>query len=289
VARHLLRYAVLAARGPLKCVVLDADNTLWGGIVGEDGLDGLALGPEYPGSVYVDFQHRLLALQQRGVLLALCSRNNLDDVLAVLRTHPHQLLREAHFAALRVNWEPKSGNLRALAAELNLGLDAFALVDDSPHERAEVAAALPDVEVVPFPAQLVDLPHCLDELPRLEILALTEEDRRRTALYAGERARRAAGGEAGDVEAYLRSLAMVMTIAVDAPRHLPRIAQLTQKTNQFNLTTRRYGEDDVRRMLDDPTGWWPTSASPTPSATAAWSASPWCAASPAPRPRSTPS
>jgi FkbH-like protein len=252
VARHLLRYAVLAARGPLKCIALDADNTLWGGIVGEDGPDGLALGPEYPGTVYVDFQRRLLELQQRGVLLALCSKNNLDDALAVLRHHPHQLLRESHFAALRVNWEPKSANLRALAAELNLGLDAFAFVDDSPHERAEVAAALPMVEVVPFPAQLVDLPHCLDEQPRLEILALTDEDRRRTALYAGERARKVAAGQAGDVESYLRSLGMVMTVGVDRSRHLARIAQLTQKTNQFNLTTRRYGEDDVRRMLDDP-------------------------------------
>ncbi|MDX2170992.1 MAG: HAD-IIIC family phosphatase [Deltaproteobacteria bacterium] len=252
VARHLLRYAVLAARGPLKCIALDADNTLWGGVVGEDGPDGLALGPEYPGTVYADFQRRLLALQQRGVLLALCSKNNLDDVRAVLRGHPHQLLREAHFAAMRVNWEPKSANLRALAAELNLGLDAFALVDDSPHERAEVAAALPMVEVVPFPAQLVDLPHCLDELPRLEILALTDEDRRRTALYAGERARQAAAGQAGNVDDWLRSLGMVMTVGADVSRHLARIAQLTQKTNQFNLTTRRYGEDAVRRMLDDP-------------------------------------
>ena len=251
VARHLLRYAVLAVHGPLKCIALDADNVLWGGIVGEDGLDGLALGPEYPGNVYVAFQRRLLELQQRGVLLALCSKNNLADVLAVLREHPQQLLREAHFAALRVDWEPKSANLAALAAELGIGLDAVAFVDDSPHERAEVGGALPQVEIVPFPAQLVDLPHCLDDVTRLEILALTDEDRRRTALYAGERARRAAVGQAGDLDTYLGSLGMVMTVGVDAARHAARIAQLTQKTNQFNLTTRRYDEAEVRRMQAD--------------------------------------
>ncbi len=252
VAERLMTYAVLLKTPRAKCIVLDADNTLWGGIVGEDGPDGIALGPDYPGSVFVAFQRRLLDYQQRGLLLALCSKNNEADVLEVLRQHPHQLLREPHFAALRVNWSPKPANLRELAAELNLGLDTFVFVDDSPHECLAVRQELPQITVVQRPASLPDVPRCLDHLPTLEVLGLTEEDRQRTELYVQERRRRELRATAGDVDQYLRSLNMRMTIGVNDTRQVARIAQLTQRTNQFNLTSRRYSEADIREWMADP-------------------------------------
>src|SRR5215472_14578361 len=131
VARRVVSLGAALKLPKAKVLALDADNTLWGGIIGEDGIDGIALGPEYPGNTYMDFQRRLLDYRQRGFLLVLCSKNNPADVDVVLSRHPHQLLREHHFAARRVNWSPKAENLISLAKELNLGLDSFILVDDS--------------------------------------------------------------------------------------------------------------------------------------------------------------
>jgi FkbH-like protein len=157
--RHLVSYAAVRLLPRAKVIVLDADNTLWGGIVGEDGPSGIALGPDYPGSLYVAFQHRLLELQQRGFLLALCSRNNPADVAEILANHPHQVLRAEHFAAQKVNWAAKPENLVALAEELNLGLESFVFVDDSAHEGLAVRLQLPQVTVVQAPADPLELPH----------------------------------------------------------------------------------------------------------------------------------
>ena len=258
VARRIVAIGTVLGRPRAKVLVLDADNTLWGGIIGEDGMAGIALGPDYPGSLFVDFQRRILDLQQRGFILALCSKNNAADVDQVLQNHPHQLLRDGHFAARRVNWIAKPENLKSLAAELNLGLDSFIFVDDSDHECAAVRHALPQVEVVQVPSRVIDMPTCLDQVARLEVLALTSEDGAKTALYAQERQRRdlnndieRSGGGAGD---YLLRLDMRMHIELAALAHVPRLSQLTNKTNQFNLTTRRYDEQRVRAMVLDP-GW----------------------------------
>lgn len=250
--RDLMRYALRLTSAPAKCVVLDADNTLWGGIVGEDGPAGIALGPDYPGSCFVAFQQRLLRLRQRGLLLAMCSKNNEADVLEVLRSHPHQVLREEHFAALRVDWEPKPANLERLARDLNLGVDSFVFVDDSPHECHAVRSSLPAVTVVQAPADPLALPTCLDDEPRLEIVALTSEDRDRARMYGEERQRQELAAGAGSVEEYLASLDMEMTVRVNDGAHLARVAQLTQKTNQFNLTTRRHGEGEVAAFMEGP-------------------------------------
>lgn len=258
ITRRVLAIGTLLVRPKAKVLVLDADNTLWGGVVGEDGIDGIQLGPDYPGNLFVDFQRRILGLQQRGFILALCSKNNAADLDPVLREHPHQVLREAHFAARRVNWLPKPDNLRALAAELNVGLDSFIFVDDSDHECAAVRHALPQVEVVQVPRRVLDVPTCLDAVARLEVLSLTAEDLTKTALYAQERQRRAlldstasAGVGAAD---HLARLGMTMRIGLDKPTHVPRLSQLTQKTNQFNLTTRRYDEQRMQAMVCD-SGW----------------------------------
>jgi FkbH-like protein len=252
IVRRLMKYVLVLKQPRAKCVVVDADNTLWGGLVGEEGIDGIELGPEYPGSAYVAFQRRLLDIQQRGFLLALCSRNNEAEVRHVLADHPHQLLRESHFAALRVDWEPKPASLRSIAAQLNLGLEALVFVDDSAHECLAVRQSLPEVTVVHAPAEPAALASCLDDVARLEIVALTDEDRARTALYAQERQRRALASSSDDFDHYLASLDMTMTVGIDDARHVARIAQLTQKTNQFNLTTRRYDEAEIRRFMADP-------------------------------------
>jgi FkbH-like protein len=168
------------------------------------------------------------------------------------------LLRDEHFAARRVNWTAKPDNLVSLAEELNLGLESFIFVDDSDHECAAVRHALPQVEVIQVPARAVDVPSCLDHVARLEVLSLTREDSAKTAMYAQERRRRellqsaAASTDSGD---YLERLGMSMTIAIDVADHVPRLAQLTQKTNQFNLSTRRYDESQVRAWVADPR-WW---------------------------------
>jgi FkbH-like protein len=237
----------------VKVIALDADNTLWGGIIGEDGFDGIALGHEYPGNAYMTFQRRLLDFQQRGFILALCSKNNPADVEQVLNDHPHQILKPEHFAAIRVNWEPKTDNLGALAEELNLGLDSFIFVDDSDYECALIRRELPEVEVIQTPARPVEVPYCLDQVSRLELLSLTVEDLRKTEMYAQERIRRQlrqSAERSGGLEGYLASLEMVMTVRIDDPAPLKRLSQLTQKTNQFNLTTRRYDEQHMRRLID---------------------------------------
>ena len=237
----------------VKVIALDADNTLWGGIIGEDGFDGIALGHEYPGNAYMTFQRRLLDFQQRGFILALCSKNNPADVEQVLNDHPHQILKPDHFAAIRVNWEPKSDNLVALAEELNLGLDSFIFVDDSDYECALVRRELPEVEVIQTPARPIEVPSCLDQVSRLELLSLTVEDLKKTEMYAQERVRRQlreSAERSGGLEDYLASLEMVMTVGIDDPAPLKRLSQLTQKTNQFTLTTRRYDEQHMRRLID---------------------------------------
>jgi FkbH-like protein len=251
-ARRVIAVGTVLKRARAKVIALDADNTLWGGGVGEEGITGIALGPDYPGNVYVAFQRRLLDYQQRGFLLAMCSKNNLADILEVLRQHPHQVLREEHFAAMRVNWESKSANLRSMAEELNLGIDSFIFVDDSDHECLAIRQSLPDVEIIQVPSRPLEIPGCLDHVARLEILILTAEDRRRTEMYGQERQRHQMAEAATDVAGYLRSLGMRMRVALDESRQVPRIAQLTQKTNQFNLTTRRYTEAEIRGFVDAP-------------------------------------
>jgi FkbH-like protein len=237
-----------------KVIALDADNTLWGGILGEDGLAGIALGPEYPGNLYLDFQRRLLALQQRGFLLALCSKNNESDVDQLFAEHPHQLLKREHFAACQINWSSKVDNLAALAEELNLGLDSFIFVDDSDYECEAVRRRFPEIDVVQTPARAVDVPTCLDHLARLEVLSITAEDRAKTAMYAQERRRSASrqklGQSPSDLRAYLESLDMTMGVSLNQSSQIKRLAQLTQKTNQFNLTTRRYDEQQIKKLVD---------------------------------------
>jgi len=248
-ARYSLRY-IKALKGlTKKCVVVDLDGTLWGGIVGEVGAEGIALGPTAPGVEYVDFQRALLALTRRGVLLAVCSKNNPQDALQVIRTHPHMVLREEHFAAMRINWKNKADNIRELAQELNLGLDSFVFLDDNPNERELVRQVLPEVLTVDLPRDPSLYRRTLEEMTDFDLLALTKEDEMRVAQYQANAQRQASKNTAASLDAYLQSLDIRAAIAPARRESLHRLVQLFNKTNQFNLTTRRYQVDDVARFM----------------------------------------
>jgi len=255
-ARRIAALGAVIKHPRAKVIALDADNTLWGGVIGEDGMTGIALGPDYPGVAYMDFQRRLLEYQQRGFVLVLCSKNNPEDVDRVLSEHPHQLLRADHFSASRVNWNPKPQNLIEIAEELDLGLESFVFVDDSEHECALMNSQLPQVEVVRTPSRPTAIATCLDHVARLEILALSDEDRSRTQMYAQQRARRSLEyqvvEQGGSIDDYLHSLKMQMQINIDSADEITRLSQLTQKTNQFNLTTRRYDPAQIRHFIQSP-------------------------------------
>jgi FkbH-like protein len=251
-SRAVLALVKAASGLTRKVLVLDLDNTLWGGVVGEDGLDGLTLGPEGPGRAYVAFQRAVLELWERGILLAVNSKNNPDDALAVLRKHPHMVLREEHFAAMRINWQDKATNLREIADELRLGSDSFVFVDDQPAERALVREVMPEVLTPDWPADATEYVAALHALNDFERLHTTDEDRRRAAMYREESDRERFRTSAASLRDYLAGLGIVATLAPVRESDVPRVAQLTQKTNQFNLTTIRYQERDIRDFAAAP-------------------------------------
>ena len=250
---RIIKIGEVLARGRAKVIVLDADNTLWGGVIGEDGLENIKLGPDYPGVGYLNFQRRLLDFKQRGFVLALCSKNNLADLEEVLEKHPFQILKKEDFAAMRVNWQPKPQNLREIAGELNLGLESMIFVDDSSFEVTAVRTELSEVDVIQVPSKETDIASCLDHVARLEILTLTDEDRQKTKMYQAERQRKEMQQqqtEAGSgLNDYLETLHMEMIVVYNDSKHIKRLAQLTQKTNQFNFTTRRYSETDLLEKI----------------------------------------
>lgn len=250
-AQDIARIARVLKGRTKKCLILDCDNTLWGGVLGEDGMEGIALDRySYPGKAYYDFQTSLLHLAERGVLIALCSKNNEADVFEVLDTHPWCRLKRRHLSAWRINWQDKAANIAALAGELNLGLDSFVFVDDNPVECEMVAKMLPEVTVLRVPEKQFELPALLAHQGFFDTLRLTEEDRERAHLYQRESQRKSARSAFGSVEDYLASLETAATIHRMRPAEIARAAQLTQKTNQFNLTTRRYTDSDLQSFAD---------------------------------------
>jgi FkbH-like protein len=235
-----------------KALVLDLDNTLWGGVVGEDGPTGVKLGREYPGGAFLALQRVILDLYQRGIILAIASKNNLADALEVLEQHPDMLLRPRHFAALRVNWDDKVTSLRSIAAELNIGLDALAFLDDNPAEREIVRLHAPEVAVIEISSDPTSYAQALRDSPLFERLAMSAEDRERGRYYAEERQRSELQQRSGSLEDFYRSLEIKVTIGRATAATIARVSQLTQKTNQFNLTTRRYSEQQIAELAADP-------------------------------------
>ncbi|MGB8275233.1 MAG: HAD-IIIC family phosphatase, partial [Alphaproteobacteria bacterium] len=236
-----------------KCVVLDCDNTLWGGVLGEDLITGIKLDPnDFPGRIYYEFQAGVLRLAARGVMVALCSKNNEADVMEVLNAHPACLIKPKDLAGWRVNWDDKATNLRRLASDLNIGLDAMVFVDDDKMECGLVRDLVPDVTVLEVPHPLYPYPDLLFRDGLFDTLSVSDEDRRRTQMYQAECRRQHEAARFESLEDYLASLDMAARIWRAEPGDVARVAQLTQKTNQFNLTTRRYSESEIARFRDSP-------------------------------------
>jgi len=243
---------VAALRGVTrKCLVLDLDNTLWGGVIGDDGVDGIALGQgSAAGEAFLAVQATALALRDRGIILAVCSKN--DDAVArtPFRDHPDMVLKENHIAAFVANWGDKATNMRAIAAALNIGVDALVFLDDNPVERAQVRRELPMVAVPELPADPALYPRALLAAGYFEAVAFAAEDRARADQYRAN-AERAAFAGTSDMAGYLASLDMVADMRPFDAINRARIAQLINKSNQFNLTTRRYTEAQVAGLEAD--------------------------------------
>lgn len=246
---------LLAARQGLshKCLVLDLDNTLWGGVVGDDGVGGLVLGyGSAGGESFLALQAYARDLARRGVILAVCSKNDEANAIAVFDTHPEMLLKRSNIAAFTVNWNDKASNLRTIAQELNIGLDSLVFVDDSPVERDFVRSVLPMVAVPEIPADPALVPRCLIDAGYFEAALITNDDLQRTDQYRANRERARQASAAPDVQTYLLGLKMQLVWGLFDAGNLQRVVQLINKTNQYNLMTKRCTEEDILRFCEEP-------------------------------------
>ena len=243
--KEYVRYIRALVSPAKKCIVLDLDNTLWGGIIGESEMGNICLGPTPEGRPFLEFQQYLLSLFKRGIILAINSKNNPDDALNIVQNHPHMVLRKKHFAALRINWDNKVANLKSIAEELNIGLDSMVFVDDDEVNREMVREFIPELIVVDMPKDPALYVDALMSLDCFDSLVLTEEDKNKGVMYSEEKKRREVAKHATDLTEYLRMLEITVRIEEVGKNAVPRISQLTQKTNQFNTTTRRYTEEAI--------------------------------------------
>lgn len=236
-----------------KCIVLDCDNTLWGGVVGEDGTHGIKLGMDYPGICFKSFQNLLLKLSQKGVILVVCSKNNLKDVQDVWEKNPNNLINDKVLSAYRINWQDKASNIKSIAEELNIATDSFVFMDDNPVERGLVKEFLPEVEVPEFPTKPYDLVAFFWQVYHkyFSVYELSQEDLKKTEQYKENFFRNESKKAFENMDEYLESLDIHINIIQADDGNLSRIAQMTQKTNQFNLTTKRYTEEQLRNLIDN--------------------------------------
>ena len=249
-AEELIGYVTAILGLSKKCIVLDLDNTLWGGIIGEDGFEGIKLGDDPVGKSYVEFQHNLLALNQRGILLAINSKNNFDDAIQVIKDHPNMVLKEDNFSCIRINWNDKVVNMKEISDELNIGLDSMVFVDDDPANIEYVSSNLPEISSIHMPTE-----QCHNNSKSIRaissffnVLKITNEDKTRNKMYLEQRKRSELKTQVGNLEEFLKQMNISVHIKNADNFTIPRISQLTLKTNQFNLTTRRYQEQDIRKF-----------------------------------------
>jgi FkbH-like protein len=252
---HSLAQTLLAQLGVgHKCLVLDLDNTLWGGVIGDDGLGGIAIGQgDARGEAHLAFQHYALQLKARGVLLAVCSKNTDAIAREPFEKHDGMAIRLGDIACFVANWDDKATNLRRIAAELNIGLNSLVFVDDNPVERSIVRQLVPEVAVPELPEDPAGYIEALDRMRYFETPSINREDLQRTSMMQAEAARQAVVASSGaDLDSFLQSLALVATIAPVDANNLDRTVQLINRSNQFNVTTRRYSSADLLAKLDDP-------------------------------------
>lgn len=251
-AVEVRRKVTLLSRVPKKVLVLDLDNTLWGGLAGEHDVHPIVLSEDHKGLAYKNLQRVILQMKKSGVMLAICSKNNREDAMEILQNHPHMVLRPENFVAMEINWERKPDNLRKIAQTLNVGLDSFVFFDDSDVEREMVEKMLPEVTVAQFPAKAENLAEGMLDIYRsyFEVLKITEEDREKTALYFANTKRQELQNSVTDFRGYLRELEMQI-VWENPGNNKERLLQLVNKTNQFNLTTKRYEAAELEKVLEN--------------------------------------
>jgi FkbH-like protein len=235
-----------------KCLVLDLDNTLWGGVLGDDGLGGIRLGQGDPaGESFLEFQRYAQSLRRRGVLLAVCSKNQRETAWDAFKNHPEMALRQDDFSCFMANWNDKASNLRAIAQQLNIGLDSLVFIDDNPAERAIVRQLAPEVAVPELPEDVIGYIRTIEQHRYFQVLSVGAEDYQRTAFYQADQGRQHVQSTAVDIETFLRSLEMKARIGPINVTTLERSVQLIHRSNQFNLTARRHSVAEVTRLLED--------------------------------------
>ncbi|MCM8532282.1 MAG: HAD-IIIC family phosphatase, partial [Lentisphaeraceae bacterium] len=233
-----------------KALIFDCDNTLWKGTLGEDGFNGIEMTSSNRGRVFEEIQYMARTYSQKGILIGLCSKNNEADVDEVLNLHPDIVLKQSDIAIKKVNWDDKADNLQRIATELNIGLDSLVFVDDSDFEIENIKSRLPEVYTVQVPQMLHDYPFLLKEVSHLFYNhSSSAEDTQKTEMYRVEGQRKSSQASFQNVEDYLKSLELKLTIFKDESEHIARLSQLSQKTNQFNVTTRRYSEAEIASFI----------------------------------------
>ena len=247
--KRMARFFRAMRRPSAKCLVLDLDNTLWGGVLGEEGPAGIKIGEDFPGRVFRDFQHYLLALRDRGVLLAIASKNNEADVIEVFKMNKDLLLSLSDFSARQIHWNDKAKSLRAIAKSLNIGTDALVFFDDQPVEREWVHSSMPEVSVVDVPVSPLGYIQALEESGLFDQLAISEEDKTRVHTFQIEQGRAALAEQSQSIEEFLQNLQITVQVDRAMSDTLPRVVQLIGKTNQFNLTARRYTGVELQQKM----------------------------------------
>lgn len=234
-----------------KCIVLDLDNTLWGGIIGDDGIENIKLSNDGEGKAFYDFQRELLKLYNRGILLAINSKNTEDIVLETMKKHPYMILKPEHFISMKINWNNKPQNMKEIADEINVGLDSLVFLDDSEFEREVIKNKFPEIYTPALPKDFSEYPNFIRQLNIFDFLNLTGDDFARNKMYKSNIQRDKLRKSTMNIEDFYFSLDMEAAINKITPFQVPRIAQMTQKTNQFNLRTQRYTESDIKRFMED--------------------------------------
>lgn len=250
-ASRIVRCIELDTRTAKKVLILDLDNTLWGGLAGEHKNSPVILSDEKSGLAYKNFQRVIKQMQIEGVVICIVSKNNLEDAMYIIRNHPHMVLREEDFAVLKINWENKRDNIVQTAAELNLGMDSFVFIDDNPVERKLISDTLPDVAVPDFPEHPEELPRFMADVYHnyFEKPYVTDEDLGKTQAYKANQMRNNLQMKSADFDTYLESLDMKL-VRVDPQKHVERFVQLMNKTNQFNLTTKRFSKQEAMTIIE---------------------------------------
>ena len=244
----LMGYVIATLGMSKRCIVLDLDNTLWGGIIGEDEFDGIKLGSDPSGKAFVEFQKYLLGLHNRGILLAINSKNNFDDAIKVIEEHPDMILKKEHFASIKINWNDKVSNIKEISDELNFGLENFVFFDDDPLNREFMKSSLPQVLTVDLPADPSKYVRTIQEMNEFNLLKITDEDNQRGVMYSQQRDRKTLEKSSDNLEDFLKNMDLKITIKKADTFTIPRISQLILKTNQFNLTTKRYSLEEIQKI-----------------------------------------